>query len=198
MTAAIDDKGMGALGAADRRYNGVAMTLHWVTALFVLLILATGLAMTPLTEGGRTTDTLVMLHASFGFSVLILTVLRIGWRLTNRPPKLPGGMPAAERWGAKIAHFLFYALLIVIPLGGWVVVSVTPDQAPVQWFGVAELPRLPPPPPDQQKLVAERVADLHGTLGYVMLALVTIHVAAALRHAFILKDGLFNRMWPGR
>lgn len=198
MTAAIDNNGMGALGAADRRYNGVAMTLHWVTALFVILILGTALAMTPLSEGGRTSDTLVTLHASFGFSVLMLTLVRIAWRVTNRPPKLPAGMPAAERWGARIAHFLFYLLLIVIPLGGWVVVSVTPDQAPLQWFGLAELPRLPPPPPEQQALVAARVADLHGTLGYVMLALVTIHIAAALRHALILKDGLFNRMWPGR
>lgn len=198
MTAAIDDNGMGALGAAGRRYNGVAMALHWVTALFVILILGTALAMTPLSEGGRTSDTLVMLHASLGFSVLILTLARIVWRLTNRPPKLPGGMPAAERWGARIAHVLFYLLLVIIPMGGWVVASVTPDQPPVQWFGVAELPRLPPPPPEQQALVAERVASLHGTLGYVMLGLVVLHVAAALRHALILRDGVFARMWPMR
>ncbi|MFM2041929.1 MAG: hypothetical protein RLY86_505 [Pseudomonadota bacterium] len=188
--------GRGATQGEIGRYGPVAMALHWATALAILLLLGTALLMQPLTEGGSTRAPLLALHISLGVTVLALTVIRLVWRLTHRPPTLPAGMPGWEKVMARIVHTLFYILLLAVPLGGYVVASLHPNSAGIVWFGLAELPGLPPPPDGNGAMVADRVADGHRTLGLILATLAALHIAAALKHHFVSKDGVLARMWP--
>jgi cytochrome b561 len=181
----------------SERYHGAAMTIHWVTAVFVLGLIATGLVMGAALPGDAAAAGILPLHASFGLSVLALTVARIVLRFTVRPPPLPKALPAWERFAAQALHGLFYVLLILIPMSGWVVVSVAANPPSLPWFGAfGEMPRLPPPPDGQGQMVAERVMSTHRTLAYVLIGLLAVHIAAALRHLLFLRDGVMARMVP--
>jgi cytochrome b561 len=182
---------------AGTSYHGGAMALHWLTALMVVGLLTSGTIMDGLQRGDPAKAQLLPIHASFGMTVLVLTLARIGLRFAAPPPKLGDAMAGWERIVARITHVLFYVLLLLLPLSGWVVTSVAPNAPTLQWFGLFDLPKLPPPPGDQGAMVAQRVMGTHELLGKVMMALIALHVLAALRHAFILKDGVLGRMWPG-
>lgn len=181
-----------------RRYTGVAMTLHWAIALAVLLLLASGLVMTRMGEGPLAYS-LFQWHKALGVTVFALTLARIGWRLANPPPPLPDTMTGWERTAAKLGHAGFYVLLVALPLGGWALVSVSTLNIPTTWFGLFGIPHLPAPESLETRQTLEALfIDAHAIGGYVMLALVAVHVGAALRHALILKDGTLTRMLPSR
>ncbi len=181
-----------------RRYSGVAMTLHWAIALAVLLLLASGLVMTRMEEGPLAYS-LFQWHKALGLTVLVLTLARIGWRLANPPPPLPDTMTGWERMAATLGHAGFYVLLVALPLGGWALVSVSTLNIPTTWFDLFTVPHLPAPESMETRRTLETVfIDAHAIGGYVMLALVAVHVGAALRHALILKDGMLARMLPSR
>jgi len=130
-------------------------------------------------------------HKAIGITVLVLTLGRIGWRLGHRPPPLPPATPGWERLAAHAVHRLFYLLLMVLPLSGWAMVSGI-RRNPLDWFGLFPIPYLPIPPS-----LAHLGHDAHGLIGFAMLGLVALHVAAALRHHFVLRDGVLSRMLPG-
>ncbi|WP_114394141.1 YceI family protein [Oleisolibacter albus] len=182
----------------SHRYTGVAMALHWLIALAVLLLLASGLVMTRI-PSGPATFSLYQAHKALGLTVLALTLLRVLWRLTHRPPPLPDSMPPLERLGAHLGHFGFYVLLLLLPLTGWAAVSYSALNLPTSWFGLFLVPHLPgPADPEIRTRAAEGLGGLHGIGGWAMLALLLVHVAAALRHALILRDGVTERMLPTR
>jgi len=162
------------------RYSGIAILFHWTIAVLVLVNLWIGLV------GGS-----MPAHKAIGITVLVLTLGRIGWRLGHRPPPLPPATPAWERLAAHAAHRLFYLLLLVLPLSGWAMVSGT-RRNPLDWFGLFPIPYLPIPPS-----LAHLGHDAHGLIGFAMLGLVALHVAAALRHHFLLRDDVLSRMLPG-
>ena len=134
-------------------------------------------------------------HKSFGFLVLALAVLRLAWRFANPSPGLPDGMPAIERIAAHLGHAGLYALLLALPLSGWLMVSASPWGIPTVLFEVLPVPHLPVPEALGGKAEAEAVLkELHEVLGFALLALVVLHVAAALKHHFINRDTVLRRM----
>lgn len=169
------------------RYSRGAIAFHWAIAALVLVNLFLGLFHESLLEGIR----VMPVHKAIGFTVLVLTLGRIGWRLTHKPPHLPDAMPGWEKAAAKAVHFLLYALLLVMPLTGWIWSGDVTRPRPFSWFGLFDVPLIP-----VGHDLARTLHETHETLGLVMTALVVIHVAAALRHHFLLRDKVLIRMLP--
>ncbi|MBD3728221.1 MAG: cytochrome b [Sphingomonadales bacterium] len=173
------------MSAAAIRYNRGARLLHWLIAALVIANLASGLLHDPLEDYVR----LMPSHKAIGMSVLALSLARLAWRFTWRAPAYPEAMTAFERGSAKAVHALFYLLMLAMPLTGWIVSSAS--KYPLDWFGLFDIPKL---------AVTKGSAtygfghEAHELLGYLFLALVVLHVAAALRHHFVLRDDILRRM----
>lgn len=182
-----------ALMNSQRTYGAVAVILHWLIAIAILFMVYLGKTMDDDFEA-------IQLHKSLGITILALSVLRLGWRLINPQPPLPEGMSALERFGARATHWLFYILMIGIPLSGWAYVSASPysDMIKTKIWGVLELPNLPfLATVEDREALAERIEDVHGLMGYwPLLALVALHVLAALKHHFWNRDNVLTRMLP--
>jgi cytochrome b561 len=139
---------------------------------------------------------LYQLHKSIGITVLGAVFLRILWRLTHRPPPLPA-LPPIEKTAATAMHRVLYFFMLGLPLTGWALVSVSPFNLPTVLYGLVAWPHLPVLPTLSNKAPVEAVMKLiHGKLGWALLALILPHAAAALRHHFILRDGILRRMLP--
>lgn len=188
------------MSALPARYSSVAIALHWLIAILVIGQLAGGIYMHKLPDDQDALKfTLYQWHKSFGITVLLLTLLRIVWRVTHKPPPLPSAMAAWERLVARGAHLAFYGLLLVIPLVGWAVVSSSPfaQSVPTYLFGVVPWPHLPffENAVDREAL-SHNFAELHEALAFAMIGLITLHVAAALKHQFVNRDGVLASMAP--
>ncbi len=169
------------------RYSTVAIWFHWTIAVLVILNIAVGLLHDPIPALGA----FMGAHKAIGMTVLVLTLGRIIWRITHPAPPLPAEVPAAHKGLAHATHFAFYALLLAMPLTGWMMVSGTETRRPFNWFGLFDLPYLP-----VSKAAGGFGHSAHGVLGWLMLALVVLHIAAALRHHLILRDAVLVRMAP--
>jgi cytochrome b561 len=171
------------------RYSGVAMLLHWLLAIGVIVNwrLAEGAHEGPREAGAS----LMATHKAIGMTILLLTVLRIVWRLVHRPPPLALTLHKWERILAHTVHSLFYVLLIALPLLGWIGSSAFGK--PVDWFGLFQIPALPLA---KDAAGGETVFDIHHTLGSVMVWLMFLHIAGALKHTVWDKDGNLFRMLP--
>lgn len=172
--------------AGQRRYSSVAIALHWLLALAMVCQLVLGFVM-PNDESGFAA---YQLHKSIGIAILLLTLVRLAWRIVRRPP------PPLERgFGAVLAsavHWGFYAVLILGPLTGWLLVSTAPVKVPTVLFGSVPWPHLPAP-----ASINEASEEVHELLAFIAIGLLALHVAGALRHHLILRDGLLGRMAPG-
>lgn len=178
----------GLMAAASRqaeRYNRVARVLHWLMAALIIGNLAGGM----LHDTIKDTINLMPLHKSAGLSVLALTLVRIGWRLTWQPPPYPPAMGAWQIRAAQGVQAAFYALMLALPLTGWVMASA--GQYPLTWFGLLDVPKLGVMRDSALHLTSR---SGHEALGWLLIALVAVHVAAALRHHLILKDRVLERM----
>jgi cytochrome b561 len=172
------------------RYTAPAIALHWLLALLLLGSFAMGVYMADLPVS-PTRLKLYNWHKWAGATILALSLLRLVWRLTHRPPPDPV-MPA---WQARMAHgthWALYALFFVVPLVGWAYSSAA--GYPLVWFGVLPLPDFVP----VDKALAEAIKPWHERSAMLMAALVLLHVAGALKHQFIDRDGLIDRMRPRR
>jgi cytochrome b561 len=171
-------------------YTGTAKALHW---LILVLLIAQFAAAWTMPNIGRNTPvtTIISLHFTIGIVILVVAIIRLVWRVRHPESKPIDGIPPWQTMSARVTHWLLYLLLFVIPLLGWINASYR--NMPIVMFGL-ELP----------KLVATRApgwrwtGDVHGLLAnYVLLALVGLHVAAALYHYFVRRDGVLQRMLPG-
>lgn len=179
----------------ETRYGAVAVTLHWLIAFAIIGMLILGKYMAELARDDPSRFDLIQLHKSIGITILALSVLRLVWRLVNRVPRLPPHMPAWERFAAQASHFLLYALIIGIPLSGWAFASSSPLGIPTIWFGVVEVPHLPGLQGlEDQRGVEHTLHETHELLGNLMIGLLLIHVAAALKHHFWDRDDVLVRM----
>lgn len=178
-----------------QRYNALAMALHWLLAAALLGTFCLGLYMADLPFSPQRLK-YYSWHKWAGMSILILSVLRLLWRLTHRPPALPTAveqaMPAWQRAAHHGTHHLLYLLFFAVPLIGWAYSSAA--GFPVVLFGVLPMPDLLAP----DKALAELVKPWHEIAAWALAALAALHVAAALKHQWIDRDGLINRMLPGR
>ncbi|MGU3392278.1 cytochrome b [Sphingomonas sp. M1A8_2b] len=169
------------------RYSTVAIWFHWTIALLVILNLAVGL----LHESVPALRAWMGAHQALGITILALTAARVAWRLAHRPPPLPARTPAWERGLAHTTHAALYLLMIAMPLTGWMMVSNPAKPHPIAWFGLFDIPQLP-----VSGAVASFGHNAHGLLGWLMLALVVLHIGAALRHHLLLRDTVLARMAP--
>lgn len=171
-----------------QRYSLAAITLHWAIAALLAFQIAVGWALGSLGARGFA---LFQLHKSIGITVLLLTLLRIGVRWWKpRPAKLEGGWQGALASGV---HVGLYAFMLGAPLTGWALVSTAKVKVPTLFFGVIPLPHLPLP------MASHGLAEGgHSLLAWIGIALVALHVAGALRHHVLMRDGLIWRMVPGR
>lgn len=179
------------------RYHKVAILLHWLIGLFIIANLALGLLLDDIPDDNKFLA--FTIHKSLGLSVLVLTLVRIYWRLTHKAPDYPASFAGWELKVAKVTHFILYVLMLGIPLSGWLLVSASPRNIPTNFFGLFIWPQIPGMQGfADQKATAESIGDVHSLLAYAMLVLLFLHIAAALRHKFILKDSLVERMLPGK
>jgi cytochrome b561 len=173
------------------RYDSVAMTLHWLIALLLIPMLFFGEDLIR-----RQPDIfLPSIHASAGISILLLSLARLAWRLTNPPPPLPPSTAAWEAVASRITHGLFYVLMIGLPLTGLLALPAFfaqhPAMAGIQIFGLFAVPTIELP-------FSIPWRGLHSLGGNVGIALLILHVAAALKHQFLNRDGVLMRMLPRR
>lgn len=172
------------------RWGALSQLLHW--AIVVLIIMQYLLIETahnlPRTSGMR----LEMLarHKSFGITVLMLAIVRLLWRAVNPTPLLPNTLKPYERWLANGAHLALYGLIFALPLTGWMMSSAR--NFPVSWFGLWQLPDLIAP----SKPLYSLLHETHETLFWVLVGVAALHVLAALKHHFLLKDDVLRRMLP--
>ena len=170
------------------RYSRVAIALHWTIALLIIANLAIGLFHESVFKG------FIPLHKSIGMLVLLLSAIRLLWRFTHRPPPLPATVKRWERGVAHAVHWSFYALMVLIPLSGWVFTSASPKRHPLSFFGLFPLPPLPMAP---NEAVSDMVAERHEQLAWIMITLLALHIGAALKHRLLDRDRTLDRMMPG-
>jgi cytochrome b561 len=172
------------------RYNRAAIALHWITAALIVTNLALGVSMVPLPISPRKLEWYVV-HKSIGITVFLLTSLRLAWRLL-RPHPAPVPMPAWQTRAARWSHASLYVLLFVIPLSGWIYSSATGVQ--VVYLGLVPLPNLVA----KSKPLADALRAAHVSLNVLLVIVVALHSAAALKHHFIDRDAVLRRMLPAR
>ncbi len=171
-----------------QRYTTVAIILHWVIALLILGLFATGWYSEILPKGDARTS-IVMLHKSVGLLVFGFIVIRIFWRLSHKPPALPATMPAWQQTSAGLLHFALYALMFIQPVSGYL--SSLLGAKPVTFFGI-----LIPQWLEKNDAIRPFFHDTHKVAGIVFTVLVVIHIAAAIKHQ-LAKDGISQRMLLG-
>jgi len=171
------------------RWGALAQLLHWLVVVLIIAQFTLSLLADDLPNGMKK---LVLLsrHKSIGITLLVLACLRLGWRWANPTPALPSTLKPYERTLARTTHFLLYALLFAIPLTGWTMSSAR--GFPVSWFGFIQLPDLVP----KNKALYEALMTTHETLAWTLSGIVALHVGAALKHHFVLKDDVLRRMLP--
>ncbi|HYC75500.1 cytochrome b [Brevundimonas sp.] len=171
------------------RYSTVSLILHWLIAAMVVtqvLLISAHEA----TDGPISRE-FVNMHKSVGLSILVLTLIRIVWRVANPAIPLPTETPAWQKLMARATHVLFYVFLIAMPLVGWAASSAAGRE--ILWFGLFEWPLLPV---GGGRDTARDLMDLHQTAAKGLYVLIFLHVMGALKHHFIDRDNVLHRMIP--
>lgn len=173
------------------QWGTVSKALHWVVVLLILMMAWLGLRMGDMPNGPDKIASYA-LHKSVGISILALVLARLAWRwYAGAPHALPG----TPRWQERIAsltHLALYALLLAMPLSGWILNSAS--GFPLQWFGLVNLPAIAGKDHDLHELAE----DIHEWLFWAMVTLAVLHAAAAFYHHLFLHDATLARMLPGR
>lgn len=174
---------------SGEKYGLVAKLFHWILALYLAGMFVFGKYLASMTIGFSNLH-LFNWHKAFGLIALTLILLRLAWRLLSPPPPtLTAGSKPWELRLAHFTHFMLYALMLGIPMTGWIASSATAIDIP--FFGLFNVPLIAPP--------SERVEDvffgIHRLLGFLLVFFVALHVAGALKRHFILRDTTLRRMW---
>jgi cytochrome b561 len=178
-----------AIRNTTRRWGTVAQTFHWLIVLFIVAQFTLATLFDDLPAGPKKL-TLLARHKSIGITILMLALLRLLWRSTNPTPALPDTLKPYERSLAKLTHGLLYVLLFAVPLTGWLMSSAR--GFPVSWFGFFQLPDLV----HKNKALYDILVTTHGVLAWTLGIVASVHLLAALKHHFMLKDDVLRRMLP--
>jgi cytochrome b561 len=172
--------------APQAPFSAVSRALHWLMAAMVLAMLFIGIGMAAsVSERYRL---LVSIHRPLGVAILILVAVRFANRLLNPPPPLPADMTSLERFGAKASHVLLYALMFLMPLVGWGMLSAA--SYPIVLYGSLQLPPILP----HNLALYAALRHLHTYLAYLLFATFLAHFGAALFHGLIRQDGVLSSM----
>ena len=183
----------------SNRYTTVAITLHWLIAILIVVMIFAGWQTDDMREAMLEGDTsvdpqtvalLFNWHKTFGILILALSVFRLVWRLTHKVPPLPAGMNAFERFAAVATHWAFYVLIIGMPLAGWITASAS--GFPSFFFNSESLPI--PELMGENEAVYDVVSQIHSKSAWAILVLLGLHIAAALKHHFMDHDDVLTRM----
>lgn len=167
-------------------YGLVTISFHWILAFLIIFMICLGLYMADLPISEKKLR-LYGLHKEFGVLILMLVLARLFWRISNIMPSL-AELPAWERISARLVHWLFYIILICLPLSGWLLSSAA--GVSVSFFGLFTLPDLI----GADKAHREFFDTVHQALAFTLIGLICLHVAAALKHFIIDKDTILQRM----
>jgi cytochrome b561 len=170
-------------------YASTAKALHWLMAILFFGLLALGFYMHDLPLSPEKLQ-LYSWHKWAGVTAFLLVWFRLFWRVTHRPPALPATMPPVMQLAAHAGHFLLYALMLAIPLSGWLMSSAKGFQT--VWFGVLPIPDLL----GKNKEVGDLLQTLHMSLNLLFVVVIVGHIGAALKHQIIDKDDILTRMLP--
>lgn len=170
-----------------QRYNVLAITFHWGVGLIIIGLLAVGLIMDDLPKPDK--YVVYGWHKAFGIIVLALVTLRFAWRMKKVPPALPASIPHYQVVISKITHLALYCLMFAMPLVGWMMSSA--GGHPVSVFGLP-IPAIV----EENKELGKLMHELHEWGAWALIALISLHIGAALYHQFIRKDGILLRMVP--
>ena len=174
---------------SEQGFGLSAIIIHWIMALLIISLLAAGLYMTSLGISEQKLK-LYGFHKEFGIVVIILTLLRIIWRLSNIIPSL-SSLPYLEKLAARAMHLAFYGFMIIMPLTGWLMSSAA--GLPVSFFGLFTLPNFITPDPKLFFLWQQ----IHKYAAFILIAAILGHTAAALKHHYVDRDDILKRMlWP--
>lgn len=173
------------------QYGSMAKTLHWLIFFLVIGLLCAGFIMQTLQDKTVLKNTVYMIHKSFGLTVLILMVIRIFWAFTNSKPALSPRVPAWQKFAARSLHQVFYIVLIIMPLSGWLMSTAAGH--PPSFFTLIKLPM---PGVIESKPLAHFAHDIHTLLAWSIIVFVSLHILAALKHHFINKDNTLRSMLP--
>lgn len=176
----------------DERYTRTAMLLHWLVALLLLGQFAFGWYLQEIPRGVPARGYFVNLHKSTGLLIGLLILVRLGWRLTHTPPPLPDAIPRWQQQAASASHYLLYVLMLVMPISGYVASNFS--RFGVNFFNTFKLA----PWGIDSKPVYAFFNQTHIVSSWLLLALVLVHVLAALKHGLIDRDSVFSRMLPKR
>lgn len=167
----------------------VAKLFHWVIALLVLIMLAAGISFNYLPKGGFT-STLMFIHKSTGVTILGLMILRLLWRWINPYPQFPDTMWTIEKMAARTVHFLFFIVLIAMPISG-ILMSLYAGYS-VPFWGITTIHFASI---TKNKALSGLFFNWHGYLAWTIGILIVIHTLAALKHHYYDKDNILKRMW---
>lgn len=173
------------------RYSTVSIILHWLIAALIVFNLVGGVLMEMLVGSAQTR--LFHIHKSTGLTILMLSLVRLGWRLANPWPPLLSTMQCWEKVLARTVHVGFYILMIGVPLVGWATASAWGLASTGRLWGIFPWPDLPIP---NSRSLYSTLATLHLSLALCLLGLLALHVAGALKHRFWSHDDALRRMIP--
>lgn len=185
--------------STNGRFSAVAIILHWAIAALIVVNLYLGLRAAFFEDSRLAVFEILQLHKSIGVTVLVLSIVRLVWRLVNPPPPYPDSMKPWEKAAASAVHWGLYGLMIGLPLVGWVLVSASRFNLPTLLYKTIPWPHLPLLPelaPATKKIVEDGAAQTHAILAWIMIVLLVLHVGAALKHQFLTKDGVLYRIAP--
>lgn len=171
------------------RYGATAQLAHWLTALLLVGVFTLGFYMVDL-KLSPTKLKLFAYHKWIGISIFVLMLLRLAWRWRHSPPPLPATMPGWAQRIAEITHRLLYLLVLLVPLSGWLMSSAKGFQTVL--FGVLPIPDLLA----KDAALGAALEPTHWMLNKMLLGAAALHIAAALKHAIVDRDGVLQRMLP--
>ena len=182
----------------------VSRNFHWLIVLLIAIQVPLGFWMNDVYDELIATKSqdfsrllrISQLHHTNGFLILILTTLRLLWRVSNPTPALPVALATYQRWLARLTHVFLYVLLFTFPLTGWAALSAYEGEFPIYFFGWDDVPRIVPQA-DGSHAPYEFYAEIHEACWRIGAVLLGLHVVGALWHHFVVKDNVLRRMLRG-
>ena len=182
---------MNKLSTATSRYGSLSIGLHWLMLLLIAAVYVSMELRGIFPKGSDARELMKMWHFMLGLSVLVLGALRLAVNLTHSAPEINPDPPQWQKQSARLMHLALYALMLGLPLAGWLILSAAGK--PIPFFGL-QLPALI----GESKNMAGLIKEIHETGASVGYFLIAFHAAAALYHHYIVRDNTLQRMLPGK